>query len=369
MESPEPRAQNPGASAALVSLDDQAVVERLDPHGLLGRIEALPEQCADAWRHASAFELPDGYAAARDLVVLGMGGSAIAGDIVRSLAAISGRKRVSVVRGYDLPPFVGEATLVVACSHSGNTEETLSAFQQALASGALTLVVTTGGRLLELAQERGVPAFVYQYDGEPRSALGHQLMTLLALSERAGVLERQEAAVTEAVSLMREQRERLGFSTPAERNPAKQLAGRLHDRLPVVIGAGVLTEAAHRWKTQLNENSKCWALSEELPELDHNAIVGFGLPEAVVGRLHAVFLWHPALHSRLLLRYEATAEALERAGVSHEQVEAQGTSPLAQVLTAIYLGDLASYYLALLSGVEPSPVEAIDRLKARLGVG
>ena len=347
------------------SLDDPGLVERLDPHGLLGRIEALPEQCADGWRRASDIVLPDSYAGPRAMVVLGMGGSAIAGDILRSLAAISGRKPVTVVRGYDLPPLVDD-TLVVACSHSGNTEETLSAFQQAVDAGVRTLVVTTGGRLLELAQERKLPSFVYQFDGEPRSALGHQLMTLLALSERAGVLEAQEAAVAETLSLMRAQREQLGSASPAERNQAKQMAARLHGRLPVIIGAGSLTEAAHRWKTQLNENSKSWAIHEELPELDHNTIVGFGLPAAVVERLHVIFLSHPGLHPRLLLRYEATAEALEGAGVSHERVEAAGASPLAQALTAIYLADLVSYYLALLSDVEPSPVEAIDRLKARL---
>ena len=226
--------------------------------------------------------------------------------------------------------------------------------------------MTTGGRLLELAQERKLPALVYQFDGEPRSALGHQLMTLLALGERTGVLEAQEAAVVETLSLMRAQREQLGFASPAERNQAKQMAARLHGRLPVIIGAGSLTEAAHRWKTQLNENSKSWAIHEELPELDHNTIVGFGLPAAVVERMHVIFLSHPGLHPRLLLRYEATAEALDGAGVSHERVETAGTSPLAQALTAIYLGDLVSYYLALLSDVEPSPVEAIDRLKARL---
>jgi glucose/mannose-6-phosphate isomerase len=341
---------------------------------MLGRIEALPEQCAEAWRRAAEFELPARFAGAREVVVIGMGGSAIAGDILRAIAAAPGRKAVHIVRGYEAPSFVGEETLVVACSHRGNTEETLSAFQQALEAGARpdgrqsgrALVVTTGGRLEEMAKERGVPAFVYEYDGEPRSAIGHQLMALLALGERVGLVERQEGAVAETVALMRKQRDRLGFAVPSHGNPAKQLAGRLFGRLPVVVGGGVLTEAAHRWKTQLNENSKCWALYEELPELGHNAIAGFGLPRDVVARLHVVFLWHGALHPRLRLRYDATAAALDEAGVSHERVEARGESPLAQVLSAVYLGDLVSYYLALLNGVEPTPVVAIDRLKAKL---
>ena len=348
----------------IANLDDRATVERLDPHGLLARIEALPEQCEVAWRNAVGLALPERYARARNVVLLGMGGSAIAGDVLRALSVQSGSKPVSLVRGYDLPASVDDETLVVACSHSGNTEETLSAFEQAVAAGAMTFVVTTGGRIAELAKDAGAPVFTYQYAGEPRSSLGHQLMALLALGERAGLLEPQEGAVAEAVTLMRTQRTQLGFESPSSKNAAKQLAARLCGKIPVVVGADVLVEAAYRWKTQLNENAKCWAIAEQLPELDHNSIVGFGLPDA--SRLHVVFLRHAALHPRLLLRYEATADALKEAGVSHETVEALGTSSLAQVLTAIYMGDLVSYYLALLYEVEPSPVVALDTLKAKL---
>ncbi|MCI0849843.1 MAG: SIS domain-containing protein, partial [Chloroflexi bacterium] len=227
---------------------------------MLARIEALPDQCEDAWQHAGQFQLPKGYEGVRELVVLGMGGSATAGAILRSLALETGEKAVYLSRGYEAPAFVGPDTLVVACSHSGNTEETLSAFEQALAAGARGLAVTTGGRLPQLATERGAAVFRYAYDGEPRSALGCQLMTLLALAQRAGVIGEQETAVREAIALMREARASLGFASPATANRAKQLAGRLQGRLPVVIGAGALAEAAHRWKTQINENSESWAI-------------------------------------------------------------------------------------------------------------
>ncbi len=353
-------------AASVSVLDNRATVERLDPHGMLARIEGLPEQCDEAWRRAREFELPGSHRRARRMVVLGMGGSAIAGDILRSLVEVSGQKAVSVVRRYDLPGFVDGETLAVACSQSGNTEETLSAFEQALTAGARAVAVTTGGRLRELAGLRGVPAYLYEYEGEPRSGLGWQLMALLSLAHQADVVGRQDSTVAEVLSVMRGQRKRLGFDSPEEVNPAKQIAGRLHGRLPVVVGSGVLAAASYRWKTQLNENSKCWAFCEELPEMDHNSIVGFGLPEDLLDRLHAVFLWHPALHERVRLRYEATAQALSEARVSNERVEAEGSSPLAQVLSAVYLGDLVSYYLALLNGVEPSPVTAIDRLKARM---
>ncbi len=345
-------------------LDDRATVERLDPDGMLARIEALPEQCEEAWQHAAELSLPESHADAQDVVLLGMGGSAIAGDLLRSLSLKSGSKPVQLIRGYDLPASVGESTLVVACSHSGNTEETLSAFQQAVDARAKTFAITTGGKLKELADSAGGSTFLYTYDGEPRSAIGHQLMALLALGERAGLVEPQEQAVSEAVRLMEGQRAELGFDSPSASNPAKQLASRLHERLPVIVGAGVLEPAAYRWKTQINENADSWAINETLPELDHNSIVGFGLPD--VSRLHVVFLRHGSLHPRLLLRYETTAQALDKAGVGHETVEALGNSALAQMLTAIYFGDLMSYYLGLLNDVQPSAVAPIDELKAKL---
>ncbi len=340
--------------------------ERLDPEGLLGRIGGLPEQCREAWQDAAGFSLPRGYGEVDQVVVAGMGGSAIGGDILRVLAEMESATPVSVCRGYDLPAFVGERTLVIACSHSGDTEETVSAFDQALERGARLVLITTGGRLLAKARERDVPTLVYEYAGEPRSALGHQLMRLLAVGQRLGLVGDHGRNAAEAVALMEELKRAIGEGVPEERNPAKQLAARLHGRLPIVFGAGVLTEAAHRWKTQLNENSKCWTVYDELPELDHNAIAAFGLPEGIGERARVVFLYHATLHPRIILRYEGTREALERAGVPTERVEARGSSPLSQVLTAILYGDYVSYYLAILNGVPPSPVEAIQHLKRKL---
>jgi glucose/mannose-6-phosphate isomerase len=150
----------------------------------------------------------------------------------------------------------------------------------------------------------------------------------------------------------------LDTEVPSSENPAKQLAARLQGRLPVVFGAGVLAPVARRWKTQLNENSDVWAVWEELPEADHNTIVGFALPREVAERVHAVFLYHPMLHPRVIIRY--------RAGVACDVVEVKGSSPLSQVMTGVLQGDYVSYYVAMLNGVSPSPVEAIVELKKRL---
>jgi glucose/mannose-6-phosphate isomerase len=354
---------------ALSILDDEAARRRIDSSGLLERIMALPEQCEAARRQAREFQCSDGATTARSVVVLGMGGSAIAGDVLRSLSSRDGSKPLAVVRGYEVPSFVGPETLVVACSHSGNTEETVAAFEAALQKKAQTAVITTGGRLAEIAAASALPAFVYSYEGQPRCALGFQLMALLALGERAGLLGPQDAAVDETLELMRAQCDRLAFEVPSLRNDAKQLARRLHERAPVIVGAGVLADAAHRWKTQMNENAKSWAFWDELPEIDHNSVVGFGLPAELTRQLHVVFLLSEKLDRREEVRYEATAEELLRAGVSQERIDVPGATPLAQTLSAIYLGDFVSYYLALLNNMDPTPIDPITRVKARLAEG
>jgi glucose/mannose-6-phosphate isomerase len=347
-------------------LDDPQTYARLDPDGLRGRIGGLPEQCRKAWRQAKDFHFPPDFADVDEVLVLGMGGSAIAGDIVRALALRHGRKPVFVHRGYDLPAFVGERTLVVACSFSGETEETLSSFQQALGSPAKKLVITTGGKLAAMARSRGAPAYVFEYEGEPRSALGHSLMPLLALAEVTGVLPGQSREVDEALSVLDGLVEDVGASSALETNAAKQVAVLLEGKLPVVYGAEALTEAAHRWKTQLNENAKVWAFYEEISELNHNAVEGFALPKQVAERAFVVFLWHRELNPRNLLRYEATREALATAGVASERVEARGEGDLARVLSAAYVGDWVSLYLAMLNGMRPSPVTAIQQVKRLL---
>jgi glucose/mannose-6-phosphate isomerase len=347
-------------------LDDPSVRERFDTSDMLSRIDALPEQTKSGWQGAMTLDIPNEFRSPSEIVVIGMGGSAIAGDFLRTIAECNGRKPVRVVRGYDLPSYVSGGSLIIACSHSGDTAETLSATSQAIERGLSIVAVTTGGTLAALAQRDGHPLFRYTYKGEPRSALGHQLTALLRIAQQAGVTDGVEAAVQESVGLMRQMRDRLTAAVPTAENPAKQIAARLAGRLPVVFAAGLLAEAAHRWRTQFNENAKCWAFHDELPELDHNTIVGVGLPTDLLPAIHVVFLTHPALKQRYSNRYQATADELTLAGVSCETVNALGESALARVLTAAYMGDYASYYLALLYEVDPSPVPPIVRLKEKL---
>ncbi len=354
-------------SASADVLDDPTARRRLDPSGMLDAVRELPQQCQQAWEAARAFRLPPDYADVDRVVVLGMGGSAIAGDMLRVLLARESAVPVFNVRQYDLPPFVGERTLVIACSFSGGTEETLSAFNQALATPARKLVVTAGGQLLATARANGVPAFTYQFQGEPRAALGWSLMPLLAVAGGLGLMQSVARDVEEALAVMEELSERIGEGVPASSNAAKEVARRLHGRLPVIYGAGPLTEVAHRWKTQLNESAKVWSFYEELPELHHNAIIGFELPLEIARATAVVFLHSPDLvHPRVQLRYEFTQGMLQKAGVDVLHVGTHGRSALAQMLSAVLFGDYVSCYLAYLNGADPTPTTVIDNLKAWL---
>jgi glucose/mannose-6-phosphate isomerase len=334
---------------------------------MLACLRGLPDQCRDAWKTARDLELPASYQEIDRIAVLGMGGSAIAGDIWRALLESECAVPVFNVREYDLPPYVDERTLVIASSFSGDTEEVLSAFGQALAMPSPKIVVTTGGQLLATARANGVPSFTFDYDGEPRAALGWSLMPLLAIAESLRLMQGVAADVDEAAAVLDALVREIAEDVPARTNPAKRLARGLQDRLPVVYGAGPLIEVARRWKAQLNESGKSWASFDDLPEIHHNAIIGYSLPREIATCTTVVFLESASLvHERVQLRYAFTKDLLARAGVAVHSVESRGKSALAQMLSLVLFGDYVSAYLAFLYGEDPTPTAVIDELKAWL---
>ncbi len=273
-------------------------------------VNGLPDQCRAAWSEAHSLKLPADYREIDRIVILGMGGSAIAGDVFRLLLARECPVPVLNYRQYDLPPNIDGRTLVIASSFSGNTEETLSGFQQALTTPAKKLVLTTGGKLLTTARANGVPAFVFRFHGEPRSAFGYGLMPLLAIAETTGLMQGVAQDVDEATSAMEALRCRIGDEVPLADNTAKQLAVKLAGRLPVIYGAELLTEVARRWKTQINESAKAWAFYEELPEANHNALVSYELPREVAQLAFVVYLRSTGFDPRVALQYEFSQKAL-----------------------------------------------------------
>jgi len=348
------------------SLDNIETYESLDVTGFRERIEDLPHQCLRAWEQGLKFNLPTDYRNVRNVVVTGVGGSAIGGELLGDLVSGDGSPLVTVCRDYHLPPYVGPDSLVIASSHSGNTEETLAAFNDAIQRGAKVVAVTTGGQLLEQAYREGVPTFKIDYEGEPRTALGYSFLVPLAILQNLELIASSDEAVFEAAEVLLSLSDRLKSKIPTHDNPAKELAISFHGRLIVVYGGGMLCGVARRWKTQLNENSKAWAFVELLPEAGHNAIAGLQWPKPVGKKTCGVLLNAWSLHPRIKLRYQVIEELLGKAGVECRTVDGIGKSALAQMLSAVLFGDYTSYYLAMLNGEDPSPVPPLDYLKDRL---
>ncbi|MEJ2552115.1 MAG: bifunctional phosphoglucose/phosphomannose isomerase [Anaerolineales bacterium] len=349
-----------------MKLDDLQHIRSCDPEGLLTTIDSLPDQLQEAWELGRKLPLGD-ISGVRRIIIAGMGGSAIGGDLLAAYAAPMCAVPIQVWRNYDLPAYAdGPETLVVASSFSGNTEETNSALERGVETGVQLLVVTTGGRLAERAESLGIPLWRFDHPGPPRAVVGFSFGLLLAAISRLGLIPDPQEDLMGAVQAMQEQQSRLRAEVPVVENPAKRLAGQLVDRWPTIIAADFLAPVARRWRTQIAELAKAVAQFEVLPEGDHNMVAGVVNPEALFAETMIVFLRAAHNHPRNLARIDVTREIMMVEGFNTDVVEGHGDSPLAQQWTALHFGDYVSYYLAMAYGVDPTPVDAIEDLKARL---
>ncbi len=344
-------------------LDDASLRRACDPSDMLGTALALARQIREAWQIGQAAPLPPLPAAPAHVIVAGMGGSAIGGDLLA--AAVGPRLGVPLVvaRDSSLPGYAGPASVVIVTSYSGETEETLAAAAAARRSGAVVLAITSGGRLADHAGATirvpgGLP---------PRAALGYLMMPALAALERWRLVGPSGDEVEEAAGVLDEIAAECAPSVPAVHNPAKRVADALAGRIPAVYAASpALEPAARRWKCQFNENSKTFAAWNMFPELTHNEVVGWGAPPEVSGIVSVLVLFGGDESERDLRRIRVTRELAFRRAAGVHEVRGRGTGRLARLLSLVLLGDLVSVYLAYLRGVDPAPVEVIDAVKRRM---
>jgi glucose/mannose-6-phosphate isomerase len=349
-----------------MNLDDSERFQKLDPGAMLASIDGLPAQLEQAWTKGQRLPLGE-ISRVQRVILAGMGGSAIGADLLAAYAAPMAAVPIIVWRDYDLPAFaVNEGTLVVVSSHSGNTEETLSALVAAKDHGCQILAITTGGKLTEQAKAIDAPVWQFEHAGQPRAAVGFAFGLLLALFTRLGLIPDPEHEVVEAVQMMSEQQARIRSDVPVVQNPAKRMAGQLVDRWPTIIGAEFLEPVARRWRTQIAELAKAVAQFEVLPEADHNMVAGVVNPEGLFSTTMVVFLQGAAVHPRNQLRIEATRQVMMVEGFNTDVIQAAGEGRMAQQWSALHFGDYTAYYLAMAYGVDPTPVEAIETLKLRL---
>jgi glucose/mannose-6-phosphate isomerase len=342
--------------SSMNKLDDAKELAQIDRSGMREMLLGFPEQLSRAWGLQA--EVPQ----FKQIVVCGMGGSAIGGDCLKVYLARKGFPRpVFVVRGYELPPFVDEDTVVFAVSYSGNTEETLQCFAEALKRGCPIVAMTSGGRLARMALEHGTSLISIPKGLPPRAAFGYLFLPMLRSlepylqglkGEFQGALEKLQRIAP------------LYAEAPQTENPAKRLARAWHGRIPVIYGSYMLTDVvARRWKTQINENAEAPAFHNALPELHHNELMVWG---SLRERFVYTLLRDPAEGPKLKRRSELTRSLLEERGCTVLEFRGEGEGLLARLLSLSHLGDWASFYLAMLYGVDPTPVTLIEELKARL---
>jgi glucose/mannose-6-phosphate isomerase len=352
----------------MLNLDDFTKFKAIDTLNMMAEINGLPEQLFNAYQLGISQKLPawDGI---DNVLITGMGGSAIGADLLAAYVADSCPVPLFVLRDYGLPAWAnGPETLVIGSSHSGDTEETLSSFDEALQRGCRCLAITTGGKLGELADQKKAATWKFQHAGQPRAAVGFSFGLLLALFVRLGFITDPAAELEKAVAAMRQQQEDLKAEIPAVHNPAKRMAGQLMGRWVTVLGSGILAPVARRWKGQISEVAKAWAQFEFLPEADHNSLAGVVNPEERFAQMMVLFLRSSLEHPRNQLRIELTRKGFMLEGLNTDIIDARGDSPLAHIWTVLHFGDYVAYYLAMAYGVDPTPVAAIENLKREMSV-
>ena len=345
-------------------IESVEAIKKADPGEMLTKIKDLPLQVRDAWKIVQAATLPPAYGDVRNITILGMGGSAIGGEFAGALLADELKVPLNVHRDYGIPGYVGRDSLVIVSSFSGNTEETLSGFDEAKKRGAKILAITTGGKVAEDAKALRLPLITFGYHAQPRAALGYSMTLVLGVLGKLGFARDMGKEIEQALTDVAKLEERVHEG--ARTNDAKKLAAELYGRIPVIFGAGAMGVMARRVKDQWNENAKNWAHYDVMSELNHNAVVGFPHPPIARDAQTVLLLRSRRDNPRHQIRFEVTKELLDRAQIPHKDLQFDGESLLSEILQMTYFTDYVSFYVALLNGADPSPVTSIDYLKERL---
>lgn len=342
------------------------VIKKFDRSNMLALLLGLPVQCRKALALSRKVKLARSFSRVNKIVISGMGGSAVSGDILRSFLSARIGIPILVNRDYSLPALVDNKTLFFANSYSGNTEETLSAFSLAKAREARIIGVTSGGKLSELCQRHGFPLYTLPGGQPPRTAIGYLFFPLLQALLSLGLVKNAEGEIEEAVSYL-EKKVRVYQPGSPKDNLAYRLTQKIFGYIPLIYGSGEITGvAAFRWKTQFNENSKILAFNQVFPELDHNEIMGWEAPAAITKKFAVLVLKDKADSPRMKKRIGITLEVIGKKPSSLEEINSEGSSSLTRIFSLILLGDFLSFYLAIARGVDPTLIKGINTLKKRL---
>jgi len=346
---------------------DDLNLKQLDKDHMLELIYNFPEQCEVALNIARDSIRGLRFHSIMNVVITGLGGSAIGGDLIRMMTTERSMIPISVNRNYDLPGFVDDKTLLIASSYSGNTEETLSAYEQAKAKKAKVIVISTGGELKKRAMADEFPVITIPPGLSPRAALGFSFIPLLVILEEQGIVPRHHFDVTNAIKLLKGLRKELCPEVPEKDNPSKALARKLFGKLPVIYGTtGINDVIATRWKGQINENAKHPAVWNAFPELNHNEIMGYEGDEALLKSMEIIVLRSPMESERIKKRVNITIDIIRDSVSGITEIWPRGEKTIEHMLYQIMYGDYVSAYLAILNHKDPTEIDFINMLKTRM---
>lgn len=302
----------------------------------------------------------------QNIVITGLGGSAIGGDLLRSYLSHELTIPLLVNRNYTLPEFVDGKTLVIVSSYSGNTEETISAHLDAVKRKAQIVCITSGGKTEQLAKKYKNYLIKIPKGYPPRAALGFSFFPLLILLSKLGFIKKKQKDISETIALLKKKSNSYK-NLNVDKNLALQLAQKFFVRLPIIYSSTEYFDSVNlRWRGQLSENSKVLAFGNVLPEMNHNELVGWKVLKSVMENMIVVFLRDKNDHKRIKIRMDITEEIVKEYASGVLNIESEGKSLLTRMFSLIYLGDWTSYYLSIINGVDPTPVKVIDYLKNKL---
>lgn len=348
-------------------LDSYQAIKDIDKSNLGQILLDLPEQCEQAVNIGASVEVPGDWRDFKNVVFAGLGGSAIGGDLIRSYLAGEAKVPITVNRNYGLPEFVNDSSLLFVISYSGNTEETLQAYEEGLRRSCKIVVVTSDGKLARMAQRDKLPLVIIPFGLPPRAALGYLFFPALIVLSKIGVVTDKSNQIEEAIGLLKRQGQQLGPEVKIKDNQAKALALSIQGRFPLIYGSNDFFDVVTiRWRTQLAENSKHLSSSHLFPELTHNEIVGWVNPKNLIRDFVVIILRDKADHPRIAKRMDITSGIIKERAANVIEVWSEGDGLLARIYSLVYIGDFTSFYLAILNGVDPTPVERIDFLKREL---
>lgn len=342
-------------------------ISKIDKSGMIDTIEKFPEHIQETIEIMNTTDLPSLYKI-DDIIISGMGASAISGDIIQMLFLDKFDIPIYVNRAYELPKWANKNTLVISQSYSGNTEETLSTFKHAYQKHCKILGISSGGKLEEYCKNRQLPHVKIPSGLQPRAATAYVLFSSLLSFKKVGLLQSEiESEIQETITVTKELRDKIKKTVPENQNPAKQLAKQIHNTTPQIYGWGVYTPIAKRWIQQFNENSKKIARYDEVPECNHNDIIGWSMDSDVSKKFTTILFRDSELETVYLsTRLRFMKKLFDDVASNSIEIHPIGKKRLAKMMYMMYLGDYTSCYLAILRNIDPTPVIAITELKNEL---